>query len=96
MLLTEFSLMCQTLSHAVILHGTGDALLVWMDVKFVKYALSYDAAVIQWITFFHKTGMTTRAITLCRVHVTSLTTSMSAMRFLFEIMLILKAIKFHF
>ena len=40
--------------------------------------------------------MTTRVITLWRVHVTSLTTSVSTMRFLTEILFILKAIKFHF
>ena len=37
--------------------------------------------------------MTTRVMTLWRVHVTSLTTSVSKMRFLIEIMFILKAIK---
>ena len=57
--------------------------------------LSYDVAVIQWITSCHKNRMTTCVITLWRVYVTSLTTSVSAMRFLFEIMLILKAIKSH-
>ena len=40
--------------------------------------------------------MTARIITLWRVHVTSLTTSISAMRFLIEIIFILKAIKSHF
>ena len=40
--------------------------------------------------------MTTRIITLWRVYITSLTTSVSTMRFLIEIMLILKAIKTHF
>ena len=39
--------------------------------------------------------MTTRVITLWRVHVTSLKTSMSTMRFLIEIMLSLEAIKSH-
>ena len=41
--------------------------------------------------------MTTRVITLWRVHVqvTSLTTSVSTMRFPIEVVFILKAIKFH-
>ena len=58
-------------------------------------SLSYDVAVIQWITSCHKNRMTTRVITLWHVHVASLTTSMSTMRFLIEIMFILKAIKSH-
>ena len=56
--------------------------------------LSYDVVVIQWITSCHKNRMTTRVITLWRVRVTSLTTSVSAMRFLIEIVFILKTIKF--
>ena len=56
----------------------------------------YDVAVIQWITSCHKNRMTIRVITLWRVYVTSLTTSVSSMRFLCEIMFILKAIKSHF
>ena len=40
--------------------------------------------------------MTTRVITLWQGDVTSLTTSMSTMRFLIEIMFSLKAIKSHF
>ena len=55
--------------------------------------LSYDFAVIEWITSCKKTRMTTRVITLWRVYVTPLTTSVSAVRFLAEIMFILKAIK---
>ena len=58
--------------------------------------LSYDVAVILWITSCHKNHMNTRVITLWRVDVTSLTTSMSTMRFRIEIMFILKAIKSHF
>ena len=58
--------------------------------------MSYDVAVIQWITSCHKNRMTTRVILLLRVHVTSLTTSVSTMRFLLEILSILKAIKSHF
>ena len=46
--------------------------------------LSYDVAVIQWITLCHKNRMTTRVITLRRERVTSLTTSVSTMRFLIE------------
>ena len=55
--------------------------------------LSYDVAVIQWITSYHKNHMTTRVITLWRANVTSLTTSVSTMRFLIEIKLALNAIK---
>ena len=58
--------------------------------------LSYYFAVIQWITSFHNNRMATRAITLWRVHVTSLTTTVSTMRFLIETMFILKAIKSHY
>ena len=50
---------------------------------------------IQWITSCHKNRMTTRIITLRRVYVTSLTTSMSTMYFLIEIMFILKSIESH-
>ena len=57
--------------------------------------LSYDVAVIQWITSCHKSGMTTRGIMPWRVDVTSLTTSVSTMRFLAEIKFILVAIKSH-
>ena len=48
---------------------------------------------IQWITSGHKNRMATRVITLWRLHVTSLTMSVSAMRFLLEILSILKVIK---
>ena len=48
------------------------------------------------MTSCHKNRMTTRVITLWRLDVTSFTTSVSTMRFLSEIMLILKAIKSHF
>ena len=57
--------------------------------------LSYDVAVIQWITSCHKNRMTTRVITHWREHVTSLTTSMSQIRFYINIMFILQAIKFY-
>ena len=39
--------------------------------------------------------MTTRVITLWRVHVTPLTTSVSTMRFIIEMLFMLKAIKSH-
>ena len=51
---------------------------------------------IQWITSCHKNRMTTRVITLWRVHVTSLTTSMSTVRFLVETKFILNATKSRF
>ena len=60
------------------------------------YILSYDVAVIQWITSCHKNCMITRVITLWRVDVTTLTTSVSTMRFLFELLSIFKAIKADF
>ena len=55
--------------------------------------LLYDVAVIQWITSCHNSRMTTRVITLWLVCVTSLTTSVSTMRFQIELMFMLKAIK---
>ena len=70
--------------------------LATMSLIFVYELLSYDVAVIQSITACHKNGMTTRVITLWRVDVTSLTTSISAMRFLLEILPILKAMKSYF
>ena len=54
----------------------------------------YDLTVIQWIMLCHKNRVTTRVITVWCLHVTSLTTSVS-MRFLTEILLTSKAIKFH-
>ena len=56
------------------------------------FYLSYNVAAIQWTTLCHKNQMTTRVITLWRVHLTSLTTSMSTICFLIEIMFILKKI----
>ena len=58
--------------------------------------LSYDVAIIQWITSCHKNSMTTRVIIQWLEYVKSLKTSASAMRFLIEIMFILTAIKSHF
>ena len=45
---------------------------------------SHDIAVIQWITSCHKNRITTRLITLWRVHITSLTTSMPTKRSSFK------------
>ena len=58
-----------------------------------KVCLSYDVTVIQWVTLRHKKCKITRVVTLGHVDITSLTTSVSTMRFLFEILSILKAIK---
>ena len=60
------------------------------------FKLSYDVPVIQWITSRHKNRMTTCVITLWRVYVTPLTTFVSTMSFLTEIIFILKVIKSHF
>ena len=55
--------------------------------------LSYGITIIQWIMLCHKNHMTTHVITLKRIHVKSLTMSLSTMLFLIEMMFILKAIK---
>ena len=68
---------------------------VILGYLFVDPYLSHDVDVIQWITSGHKNCMTTRVIILWRVHVTSLTKPVSTVSFLFEILFILKAIKFH-
>ena len=47
---------------------------------FNEKKLSYDVAVIQWITSCCKNRMTTRVITLWRVDVMSLTTSTSVLK----------------
>ena len=60
---------------------------------FPSYSLSYDVAVIQWITSCNKSHMTTRVITLWREYVTSLTTPVSTMRLSLEILPILNAMK---
>ena len=57
--------------------------------------LSYDVAVIHWITSCHKNRMTTRVITLWCKYVTSQITSVSTMLFLLEILSISKTIKFN-
>ena len=61
-----------------------------------KHYLSYDVAVIQWITSCHINHMTKRVITHWRVHATSLTMSASTRHFRIEIMFIWKATKSHF
>ena len=53
-------------------------------------------AVIQWVTSCHKNLMITREITLWRVGVTSLTTSVTTMRCYIEMLSILKTIKSQF
>ena len=59
--------------------------------------LSYDVAVIQWITSCHKIRIHDHTvITLWRDNVRSLTTSVSTMRFLLELLPISKAIKSSF
>ena len=55
--------------------------------------LSHDVVVIQWITLCHKNRMTTRVITLWRILLMSLITSVSIMCFLLDILFILKAIR---
>ena len=47
--------------------------------------LSYDVTVILWITRVIKNRMTTHVMTFCRVHITSLNTSLSIMGFLIDI-----------
>ena len=70
----------------------GDGFRKMLKRKKVKNIfLSYDVAVIQGVTSCHKNRMTTRVITLLCVGVTSLTTSVSTMRFLIKILFILKA-----
>ena len=63
------------------------------DLYIIVKKLSYDVTVIYWTTSCHKDCKTTRVITLWRIGVTSLTTSVSTMRFLLEILSISKAIK---
>ena len=49
------------------------------------FGYTCSGIVIQWIRPCHKNRMTTRKITLWCIYVTSLTTSVSTMRFLIEI-----------
>ena len=65
------------------------------DLQQLDYDLSYDVAVIQWITSCNKNRMTTHVITLWQVHATSSTTSVSTMRFSLNIAY-LKTMKSHF
>ena len=58
--------------------------------------LSYDVGVIQWITLCYKNPMTACIIRLWRIQEMSLTTSVSTMCFLFEILSILNATNSHF
>ena len=60
------------------------------------HILSNDVAVIQWISLCHKNRMTTECNNTLACTRTSLTTSVSALCFLIEILFILKAIKSHF
>ena len=62
-------------------------------MSYVYFPLSYDVAVLQWITSCHKNRKTTRVITFRRVQVTSFTLSVSTMRLHIEIIFILNAIK---
>ena len=55
-----------------------------MIISTRKDFLSYDVAVILWIMSRRKNCMTTRVITLWHVDVTSLTTSVSTIRFFFK------------
>ena len=61
-----------------------------------KSTYCMTSLLFRWITSCYKNRMTTREIILWRVHVTSMATSVSTMRFLIEIMFIFKAIKSHF
>ena len=70
--------------------------VIYQFMTVVYVDLSDGVAIIHWITSCHKDRKATRVITLWRVLVTSLTTSVSTMRFLLEIMFSLKAIEFHF
>ena len=79
-------------------HVSSGCLYGWIDdlrfcVLLNNNIYHNDVAVIQWIMSCHKNLMTTRVITLWRVDVTSLTMSMSTVRFPPEILSILKAIK---
>ena len=55
-----------------------------LKTKILPNISSYDVAVIQRIASCQKNHMTARVKTLWRLHVTSLTTSMSTMRFLMK------------
>ena len=65
-------------------------------IHLIHAQLSYDIAVIQWITLCHINSMTSQVTTLWGIEVTSLTTSVSTMPFHIEIIFILETIKSHF
>ena len=52
----------------------GRVVLIF-DYFFIYHFLSYEIAIIQWITSCHKDYMATRVIILWCVHVTSLTSA---------------------
>ena len=74
----------------------GQKLIDNNNYNIYNHHLSDDVTVIQWVTSCHKNRMIKRVIKFWRVDVTSLTTSVSPMRFLREILSILKAIKSSF
>ena len=61
----------------------------------MKQSLSYDVAVIQWITSCHRLNnvMTTRVLTLSAGTSNVMTTSVTTMQFFVEIMSTLKKAK---
>ena len=72
----SFCWFCHTAAHMWNLqkvqtkcHILGHTL--WLEVGVWSFTLSYDVAVIQWITSCHKNRMSTRYITFWCVHVTS-------------------------
>ena len=66
-----------------------------MLYSFIYGDLSYDVTFIQRITSCHKNGMTTRVITLARRR-NAIDNFRVNNAFLIQIMIILRAIKFHF
>ena len=78
-------------------HGAAFYTLNGRNVNvMLELFLSPNVAVTQWITSCHNNRMATGVITLWRERVASLTTSVSTMRFLIEIIFILMAIKSRF
>ena len=59
-------------------------------------SLLYDIAVTQWITLCHRNYLTTHVITLWCINIMSLTTLMSVLHLLIDIMSDSKVIKSHF
>ena len=66
----------------------------WLDQS--SSDIKLHLSLIKWIKSCHKNRLTTRVIILPRVHLTSLKTSVSPMRFIIEIMFISKVIKSRF